>query len=140
MSTVVRAKISKKNPYYISKHRYYELKHFCLQYYEFKQKYDELCIDIYSGTIKVTVDDSKNYYGNQNLWLRQYYLDCMQIIEDCCHEIDIFDQYIFRAVTEGLSYTYLRTRLNIPAGKDMYYEQLRKFFWLLDSRKSQILL
>lgn len=140
MSTTVRAKISKKNPYYISKHRYYELKHFCLQYYEFKQKYDDLCIDIYSGNIKITVDDGKSYYGNNNLWLRQYYLSCMQLIEECSQSIDILNDYVFRAVTENLSYTYLRNRLNIPAGKDLYYEQMRKFYWILDSRKSQCLL
>ena len=29
-----RAEVSKRNKYYISKHRYYELKHFCLQYSE----------------------------------------------------------------------------------------------------------
>ena len=31
-----RAEVSKKNKYYISKHRYYELKHFCLQYKEWE--------------------------------------------------------------------------------------------------------
>lgn len=37
-----RAEISKKNPHYISKHRYYELKHFCLQYPEWKHALDIL--------------------------------------------------------------------------------------------------
>lgn len=32
MCTNVRPNVSKKNDYYISKERYYELKHFCLQY------------------------------------------------------------------------------------------------------------
>ena len=39
MATVIRAKISEKNKYYIDKHRYYELKHFCLQYNEWKKAY-----------------------------------------------------------------------------------------------------
>ena len=30
MSTVIRPEISEKNKYWISKHRYYELKHLCL--------------------------------------------------------------------------------------------------------------
>lgn len=34
MSTVIRAKVSADNPYYISKLRYLELKNFCLQYDE----------------------------------------------------------------------------------------------------------
>lgn len=32
MGTTLRAELSEKNPYWIEKHRYYELKHFCLQY------------------------------------------------------------------------------------------------------------
>lgn len=32
MSTTIRPEISKKKNYWIEKHRYYELKHFCLQY------------------------------------------------------------------------------------------------------------
>lgn len=36
MGTTIRAEVSKNNPYYISKNRYYELKYFCLQYKEFK--------------------------------------------------------------------------------------------------------
>lgn len=39
MSTTIRAEVSKKNPYWIEKHRYYELKHFCLQYPIWKQAY-----------------------------------------------------------------------------------------------------
>lgn len=42
MTTVLRAELSTKNKYYIDKHRYYELKHFCLQYPEWKRTYAEL--------------------------------------------------------------------------------------------------
>jgi len=44
-------------------------------------------------------------------------------------------RYILKAVTEGLSYTYLRTRMDIPCGKDMYYDRYRKFFWLLSQER-----
>ena len=39
--------------------------------------------------------------------------------------------YIPKAVTEDLSYNYLKTKLDMPCGKDMYYDRHRKFFWLL---------
>lgn len=32
-----RAKLSRRNPYYIPAERYYELKHFCRQYYDWKK-------------------------------------------------------------------------------------------------------
>ena len=31
MATMIRPELSEKNPYWIERHRYYELKHFCLQ-------------------------------------------------------------------------------------------------------------
>lgn len=41
-------------------------------------------------------------------------------------------KYILKAITEGLSYTYMKTRMDIPCGKDMYYDRYRRFFWILD--------
>lgn len=41
MATLIRPELSTKNKYYIDKHRYYELKHFCLQYPEWKKAYCE---------------------------------------------------------------------------------------------------
>ena len=42
MGTTLRAELSEKNPYWIEKHRYYELKHFCLQYPIWKKAYAAL--------------------------------------------------------------------------------------------------
>ena len=42
MGTDIRPEITTKSDYQISKHRYYELKHFCLQYIEWKAEYTEL--------------------------------------------------------------------------------------------------
>ena len=42
MGTTLRAELSEKNPYWIEKHRYYELKHFCLQYPIWKKAYTAL--------------------------------------------------------------------------------------------------
>ena len=42
LRTVIRPEVSRKNRYWISKHRHYELKHFCLQYSEWKKTYTYL--------------------------------------------------------------------------------------------------
>ena len=42
MGTKIRPELSKKNKYWIPRHRYYELKHFCLQYPEWKEQYTNL--------------------------------------------------------------------------------------------------
>jgi hypothetical protein len=41
MSTT-RSELSKKNKYWIDRHRYYELKHFCMQYPIWKDSYSAL--------------------------------------------------------------------------------------------------
>ena len=56
----------------------------------------------------------------------------IEMVEQIAKEADDYLwHYILKAVTENLSYTYLKTKLGIPCGKDMYYDRYRKFFWLL---------
>ena len=64
-------------------------------------------------------------------------LEKMKLVEQAAIEADPdLHPYILKAVTEELSFTYLKTKMNIPCGKDMYYDRFRRFFWLLDkSRK-----
>ena len=50
MGTTIRPELSEKNPYWIEKHRYYELKHFCLQYPIWRKAYSVL--DGYSNPPK----------------------------------------------------------------------------------------
>ena len=55
----------------------------------------------------------------------------MKEIEQSCKEAggDISD-WLFAAVTEGISYPILEAR-GIPCGRDYFYLRYRKFFWLL---------
>lgn len=133
MGTSIRTEISKSNDYYISKHRYLELQHFCLQYPEWKQNYADMATYIRPGSIIKL--DSKNIYKPHIAYIRMEYLEKINLIEDIAKETDpILANYILTAITEGRSYTYLRQVLNIPCGKDYYYERYRKFFWILDKR------
>lgn len=135
MATVIRPVISEKSKYYIDKHRYYELKHFCLQYNEWKKAYAK-CEDAILFAARLDSISSDNNipsditakYAMQKL----YYSERINLIEKAAMEADEFlYPYILKAVTEGLSYTYLKSKLDIPCGKDMYYDRYRRFFWLL---------
>lgn len=138
MSTLIRPEISEKNKYHIDKHRYYELKHFCLQYGEWKKAYAS-CNDAIIFASKFERESSTNIpsditakYG----MMKAHYDRRIKIIEHAAKEADEFlYPYILRGVTEGLSYTYLKTRLEIPCGRDMYYNRYRKFFWLLSEAR-----
>ena len=125
MGTIVRAEISQKNKYWIDKHRHYELKHFCLQYPDWKKAHS----DLHSTVIPLSI--------TKRVAARAMYSKNIEMIEKAAREADpyLYD-YIMKGVTEGKSYTYMKTVLGIPCGKDMYYDRYRKFFWLLsESRK-----
>ena len=142
MSTTIRPELSEKNEYYLSKHRYYELKHFCLQYPEWKKKY--VNYTGYRNTDR-SVSYSKSGYGDptaQTAIERLLYFRKMEMVEQAAMAADPeLAQYILKAVTEGFGYPYLKARLNIPCCKSTYYTSYRKFFVLLDgSRDNQLLL
>ena len=136
MATVIRAEISEKNKYWVDKHRHYELKHFCLQYPTWKRAYAVLNEPSMPSSSMDMVRTS-NLPGDptaRRAMSKAYYAEKIELIERTAKEADryLYD-YIIRAVTEGLSYTYLKTKLEIPCGRDMYYDRYRRFFWLLDN-------
>lgn len=137
MATVIRAEISEKNKYWISKHRHYELKHFCLQYPSWKRTYMEL--DGFEGRSDNSVYSRLNIPSDPTakcVEIRTLYLERIELIHQIARETDLdLSDYILKAVTEGLSYTYLKSRLNIPCGRDMYYDRYRRFFWLLSEAR-----
>ena len=138
MATMIRAEISNKNKYYIDKHRHYELKHFCLQYPSWKKAYadfDDMSISL-STIESVPTSNMPGDPTAKRAVMKAHYSERINLIERIAMEADRYlYEYILKAVTENLSYTYLKSRLNIPCGKDMYYDRYRKFFWLLSASR-----
>ena len=136
MATLIRPEISERKKYWINKHRHYELKHFCLQYPYWKKKYSELNSDN-SSLATFEWRSSTDIPGDtetKRRVIKKYYSDRINLIEQIAMQTDDFlYPYILKAVTEELSYTYLKSRLNIPCGRDTYYDRYRKFFWLLNN-------
>ena len=134
-----RAVISKKNPYWISKHRYYEICHFCFQYQEWRDEYNTLS----SGGVK-GVDYDKppadpNAIGDStaNIATRMAYLRSkMELVENTAKEADpVIAKYILRGVTmEDATFNYLKRIMNMPCERDMYYDRRRKFYWLMSKK------
>lgn len=129
MGTNIRPETSGKNKYWVEKHRYYELKHFCLQYPIWKKAYSSLD----SLSKKSPVSEDK--VANQAI-TKLFYVERIKMIE-CVAELSDPDlkSYIIKGITEGLSYDYLKTKLDIPCCKDTYYDRYRKFFWLLNQER-----
>lgn len=138
MSTKIRAELSKRNPYWIEKHRYYELKHFCMQYPIWKKLI--VMIDGYSShsieTVKNAVQQYHGDYTADRALIRAFYSERIEMIERVAERTDsVIRRYILKGVTEGVSYEVIKARLEIPCCKDVYYELYRKFFWLLSQER-----
>ena len=127
-----RPELSKKNKYYISKHRYYELKHFCLQYPEWVEKYKSAIRypqGIGNCESSEWSDPTGNSVESMDIWRTK-----IRKVEEAAFRTDeVLGRYILKAVTEDLSYTALKMLYDIPCGKDMYYENYRKFFYILSN-------
>jgi hypothetical protein len=138
MATNIRAKLSEKNKYWIDKHRHYELKHFCLQYPSWKKAYSDLT-DMSISLSKIERMSSTNIPGDPTAkcaMRKAYYADRINLVEQTAKQADDeLYMYLLKGVTEELSYTYLKSQLNIPCGKDLYYDRYRRFFWLLDNSR-----
>ena len=142
MSTTIRPTISKKNPYYINKHRYYELKHYCLQYpiwkeaseslLELSKKPNEMLEPILPKKKK------KSSPVEQVVEARDHFIKHMKTVEEAAVQTDrLVGGYILECVTKGLSYDELNARKRIPCNKDEYYILYRKFFWTLSGLRDK---
>lgn len=138
MRETVRPELSKKNKYWISKHRYYELKYFCLQYPMWKKAYELLDgIQLCSYDLVYIANTNPSDITGKCVEEREIYFDSMQTVEQAAIEADPYlASYILKAVTEGLSFNYLQTQLNIPCSRDMYYDRYRRFFWILSNSRN----
>ena len=129
MSTTITPELSRKNKYYISKHRYYELKHFCLQYPEWKYQMVTLGGVMRNANL---IDDPTGETATRLADLKSK----IALIRKLAMESDKdLASYIFKAVTEERTYENLKTFFDIPCSRDMYYDRYRRFFWLLDKER-----
>lgn len=105
MGTVIRPELSAKNRYWLPKHRYYELYHFCLQYPDWKKSYAS--IDGYSMNSGSVVKQNSRYEmpdpTTAYVEARLYYRERMEMVEHVTKEAAA-DLYLpmLRAVTEGM--------------------------------------
>lgn len=123
----MKTSISKKNPYWVSKHRFLELYHFCLQYGEFKKEL--------ADTVYLPDDPEFDPTGDTAVRLERLHRN-IELIEACCKDSDKeLWHFLLLGVSEGYSYETLRSRFHIPCGKDYYFIRWRKVYWLMSGRK-----
>ena len=134
MSTKLRPELSKKNPYKLPKHRYYELYHFCLQYPEWKERLK------YFAQVKSPKLDKETFSTDPSKPVEQFFeteeFKKIRMVEKAINDTDVsLGPYLLMCVTTGASYEQIDMFADIPCCKDTFYKYRRKFFWILDKAK-----
>lgn len=133
----MKSELSKRNQYYIHRHRYLELRHFCLQYKDWERALShpiEAPGRPLNGSVRVQnhVSDETSRVAVKRAEIGLY----LQLVRDTCYEADaVIGKWILIGVTQGVSFDNLKLIHGIPCERDMYYDRYRKFFWLLDKKR-----
>lgn len=120
--------------YNISKHRYMELYHYCMQYNEWKEELQNIEDGLRSPSEGQTTAGSSKSDITASLAIKRAELSAKcKLIEQTAEETDkMLKDYILAAATnEGYTYNYLSTVKGMPCGHNLYYKLRKKFYYLL---------
>lgn len=121
--------------YGISKYRYRELKFFCLQY---KEKKEKIRRGLTRGAAVQTTSTGNSKVESQAINNVRYAAD-VEAIEECCKEAHKdLAPYILQSVTEDITYEAIISQKRIPYGKTDFYAARRYFYYLLDMRLKKV--
>ena len=112
-----------KNEYELGKHRFYELKHFCLQYPEWEKLY--LDLDGFSKEAGKNGGDTTSRDGIRRADLMYKMALIQEVAHDVCAD---YEQEVFDFVILGN-----KPKLT-PDQRDFWY-YYRRFFWELSRRR-----
>lgn len=138
MATNTRPEISERNKWWISKHRYYELRHFCLQYPDWERMLNDIDgLPNSSSGIKERVNEGSLPDRTATYAEARIYLDYrMGLVRKAAFEASnhqFWYTILVDAVTTGASYDVLEAQKGImPVSRNEWYDVYRRFFWFLD--------
>jgi len=130
-----RSELSQSNKYWIPKYRYLELKNFCLQYPDWEKQIKE--ISFLKAKTEISTSGNFSNPTEKLAIILEASKSKMDLIETTAYLADpVLSKWILIAVTKAYTYEYLRYKLDMPAGRSMYYDRYRKFFYLLDQNRN----
>ncbi|MBS4959320.1 MAG: hypothetical protein KHZ62_00675 [Clostridiales bacterium] len=123
--------------YGVSKHKFLETYHFCLQYNEWLRELQVETDTVQSPVLTDLPPDKTTRDKTGMLAVKRAQLDKKRrLVEETAREAapEIFPWLLKAVTTNGASYIYLKERMDIPCGKDLFYDRRRKFYWLLANK------
>ena len=141
MGTNTRPELSESNKWWIGKHRYYELRHFCLQYPEWQRMLSEIDgLPRCSPNTRERINEGKNSDPTAvyaEAW--EYLSRRIELVNKAAYEASnhqFWYTILVEAVATGDSYDVLNARIGImPVSRNEWYVVYRKFFWFLDKMR-----
>ena len=137
-----RTELSRKNKYWIPKHRYLELKNFCLQYHDWIRDIDAHSMDAIPSGISYDKMPSGSGTGDPTAKIAITNSDAdsaqskIELIRRTAKEADpALAKYIIWNVTEGVPYWKLKQMHRIPCSINTFTRRRQKFFWIFSQKK-----
>lgn len=132
----MRYELSPKSKYYLPKHRFLELYHFCLQYKEWKQEIDALeGLRDHAETLPVQTSNHGDPTASRAI-RRAELSKKMELVERTAAETDpVLAKYIFKSVTdENVTFINMSMMDDIPCCANTFTSRKRRFYWLLSQK------
>lgn len=133
---MVRRNLSRRNKYYISKERAYELQHFCFQYDELKSElakinvFPEEVFDEYIRTYDIS--DPTYKLARKRLSL----INRITMIEEAAKEATTeFYKCLLIGVTKNVTYDILVLNYGLLCSEREYYTYYRRFLKILSDKR-----
>lgn len=121
----------------ISNHAFYQAYHFAMRYKEFKDILRYKTNTVGSPKFGDTTGSGVTKSVTEELAIKRAWAkkNCKMIEESAKRADHQLYKYILKAVTEeGITYKYMKTVMNIPAGRNYFYEKRRKFYYILSKK------
>lgn len=132
----MKNELSKKNPYWIPKHRYLELKNWCLQYPRWVEDYKNLS---YITSRVASVEKFAKPIADPTAGL-VFHMTAIENrikqIEDTCKEVaPVFYIDLFTHVTTGITYDQIILANPDLPSRSEWYKTRRRFFYILSQKR-----
>lgn len=133
-----RSEISENNKYHISKYRYLELKNFCMQYPNWVKTKSYL--ESRLSSMPIAIVGGSNEPSNPTAEICETIEKVSRLIDIVDESLSYLDEYIRfgikECITQGVGYDTLRARgFVIPCGRVKFYEEYRRFFYILSHKR-----
>lgn len=129
MGNATQTTVSKRNPFWIPKNRYYELKYFCLQFWDWQKRRAQLD-GLATRENREPTEPEAMERAELNAKIKMV-MTCLEMVTND----DKLYSSLLTGITKGKSYDTMAASRVMPVGRDRYYNDYRRFFYILDAAR-----